>query len=266
MLIEINGVKINYELEGKEGNPCLTFSNSLAANLNMWDPQAEYFKENYRILRYDTRGHGQSEAAEPPYSLETLADDVVGLWAQLGINKSHFIGLSLGGMIGQGLALRYPDKLLSLAVCDSRADCPEQYRNNWHQRIPEVEKNGMDPLVEPTITRWFTEDCINARPEMMDEVRQMVGATSKEGYIGCAQAILGLNYLDSLDTIELPSIFIVGAQDTGTPPEAAKAMHEKVSGSIYQEIDPAAHVSNMENPTAFNKALENFLENIEKDT
>ena len=135
MLIEINGVKINYELEGKEGNPCLTFSNSLAANLNMWDPQAEYFKENYRILRYDTRGHGQSEAAEPPYSLETLADDVVGLWAQLGINKSHFIGLSLGGMIGQGLALRYPDKLLSLAVCDSRADCPEQYRNNWHQRI-----------------------------------------------------------------------------------------------------------------------------------
>ena len=121
-------------------------------------------------------------------------------------------------------------------------------------------------MVEPTITRWFTEECINAKPEMMDEVRQMVGATSKEGYIGCAQAILGLNYLDSLDTIELPSIFIVGAQDTGTPPEAAKAMHEKVSGSIYQEIDPAAHVSNMENPTAFNKALENFLENIEKDT
>ena len=201
MLIEINGVKINYELEGKEGNPCLTFSNSLAANLNMWDPQAEYFKENYRILRYDTRGHGQSEAAEPPYSLETLADDVVGLWAQLGINKSHFIGLSLGGMIGQGLALRYPDKLLSLAVCDSRADCPEQYRNNWHQRIPEVAKNGMDPLVEPTITRWFTEECINAKPEMMDEVRQMVGATSKKGYIGCAQAILGLNYLDNLDTI-----------------------------------------------------------------
>ena len=191
-------------------------------------------------------------------------DPVVELWNALGINNSHFIGLSLGGMTAQSLALQYPERLNSIAVCDSRADCPEGYRSNWHQRIPEVEKNGMEPLVEPTLQRWFTDGCRNAEPDMMDKVRAMIRSTSSFGYIGCAQAILELDYLSKLKAITLPTIFIVGAQDGGTPPEAAQAMHKEVAGSQYMEIDPAAHVSNMENPTDFNKTLESFLSGLNK--
>ncbi len=263
MQISTNDTSLNCRIDGPEGAPWLTFSNSLAADLTMWDIQTEYFKDKYRILRYDTRGHGQSEAIKGPYTLEMLADDVIGLWDELKIEKSHFIGLSLGGMIAQSLALRHPDRLHSIAVCDSRADCPEMYKSNWHQRIPEVEQNGLEPLVESTVERWFTEAFRESKPEMMDKVRRMIRSTSKQGYIGCAQAILTLNYLDRLKAIKLPSLFIVGAQDSGTPPDAARAMHKEVAHSKYVEIDPAAHVSNMENPEVFNQSLGDFLSEID---
>ena len=157
----------------------------------MWDPQVNHFKGQYRILRYDTRGHGKSEPISGAYTLDMLANDVVELWNALGIEKSHFVGLSLGGMAAQSLALHYPERLNSIAICDSRADCPEAYRSNWHQRI-------------------------------------------------------------------------VGAQDGGTPPEASQAMQKEVAGSQYMEIDPAAHVSNMENPIAFNKTLDDFLSELKQ--
>ena len=259
MKISANGISLNYEVDGPVGAPWITFSNSLAADLTMWDVQAKYFKDRYRVLRYDTRGHGKSEPVQGPYTLDMLTEDVLGLWKALGGDKSHFVGLSLGGMTAQSMALNYPEHLHSIAVCDSRADCPEAYRSNWHQRIPEVEQNGMEPLVEPTIQRWFTEDCRSAHPDMMDKVRSMIRSTSDLGYIGCAHAILGLDYLSQLKTISLPAIFIVGAQDGGTPPEAAQEMHNQVLNSQYVEIDPAAHVSNMENPETFNRALEKFF-------
>jgi len=262
MQISANGISLNYEVDGPDGAPWVTFSNSLAADLTMWDVQAEHFKDRYRVLRYDTRGHGKSEPLRGPYTLDMLAADVLALWEELKVTKSHFVGLSLGGMTAQCLALNNTDRLHSMAVCDSRADCPEGYRTNWHQRIPEVEKNGMEPLVEPTIQRWFTDDCRSAHPDMMDRVRNMIRSTSSLGYIGCAHAILGLDYLSQLKDISLPAIFIVGAQDGGTPPEAAQDMHKEVSGSQYAEIDPAAHVSNMENPDAFNNVLDNFLSGL----
>ena len=262
MQIATNNTSLNCKIDGPEGAPWLTFSNSLAADLTMWDIQADYFKDRYRILRYDTRGHGQSEAIQGPYTLKMLADDVIGLWDELEIEKSHFVGLSLGGMIAQSLALKYPDRLHSIAVCDSRADSPEMYRANWTQRIPEVEQNGLEPLVETTVERWFTDACRESKPEMIDQVRKMIRSTSKQGYIGCAQAILNLDYLTQLKEINLPAIFIVGAQDGGTPPEAALAMHEEVTNSKYVEIDPAAHVSNMENPEVFNQSLDDFLSEI----
>jgi len=120
----------------------------------------------------------------------------------------------------------------------------------------------MDPLVEPTLQRWFTDACRDAQPEMMDKVRAMVRSTTSLGYVGCAHAILGLDYLSQLKNVKLPTIFIVGAQDGGTPPEASQAMHKEVAGSQYMEIDPAAHVSNMENSKAFNKTLDDFLSGL----
>lgn len=261
----MTNVSINYEVSGPDGAPWITFSNSLAADLSMWDPQCKFFEKRYRILRYDTRGHGKSTSPQGPYTLDMLGDDVIELWDNLKIGKSHFVGLSLGGMIAQNLALRHPNRLISIAVCDSRADCPEGYKANWHQRIPEVEKFGMAPLIESTVQRWFTDECRAAEPEMIDRVKAMIGSTSNQGYIGCAQAILGLDYLAELKNISIPAIFIVGAQDTGTPPEAAKAMHQQVKTSQFVEINPAAHVSNLENPIQFNDAIDNFLSNAENN-
>jgi len=259
MQANINGFSMHYEIEGPEDAPWLTFSNSLAADLTMWDPQAAHLKDRFRILRYDTRGHGGTEAAPGPYSFEMLSDDVITLWDELGIRQSHFVGLSLGGMTAQCLALNNPDRLLSLVVSDSRADVPDAYRDFWMGRIPVIERDGVEPLVEPTLERWFTEKGRETKAALMDDVRAMVRRTSEAGYIGCAQAILGLNYLEDLNKITLPTLFVVGAQDGGTPPEASRAMHERVSGSHYVEIDPGSHVCNLENPTDFNTALDAFL-------
>ncbi|MEE2745529.1 MAG: 3-oxoadipate enol-lactonase [Pseudomonadota bacterium] len=240
----------------------LTFSNSLATSLDMWESQVQYFRENYNILTYDTRGHGSSAATIGPYSLEMLADDVIELWDSLNIEKSHFIGLSLGGMIAQNLALNYPDRLLSVLICDSRADCTGPYRENWYKRIPNVEQNGLEILVDASIERWFTERFREENHNKIEQMKNMIRNTSVDGYVGCANAILDLDNLNKLAEINVPTGFIVGAQDSGTPPEAARAMHKKVQNARYFEIDPAAHISNVENPQAFNKIVKDFLNNI----
>ena len=258
----INGLTMRYEIEGPEDAPWLTFSNSLAADLTMWDPQAAHLKDRFRILRYDTRGHGSTEAPAGPYSFEALAADVLALWDELGIQQSHFVGLSLGGMTAQCLALNNADRLLSLVISDSRGDVPDAYRDFWMSRILMIEADGVEPVVEPTLERWFTEDGRASQPDLMDDVRAMVRRTSTAGYIGCAQAILELNYLDHLDQITLPTLFIVGAQDGGTPPEASQGMHDRVAGSGYVEIDPGSHVCNLENPGEFNAALDGFLGDV----
>ncbi len=258
MKAEVNGISINYRVDGENGE-WLVLSNSLSSNHTMWDAEAEVWSRDYRVLRYDTRGHGDSEATQAPYTLDLLIGDVTGLMDEIGIETAHYVGLSLGGMTGLGFALKAPERLKTLTVCDARADAPAAFRNAWDDRIALLREKGMEAIVEPTIERWFTPAFRAGNPDILEKVRGMIRGTSDEGYIGCGRAIQNLYYLPRLGEIGVPTLFVAGAQDMATPPDAVEAMHQAVPGSQYALIDPAGHLSNIENPDPFMAAVGGFL-------
>jgi len=259
MKITANGISINYTLEGPASAPVVTLSHSLATNLSMWDPQMPVLTSRYRVLRYDTRGHGGTDAPEGPYSLEMLAEDVRALLQALGIARTHFIGLSMGGFIGQILALKYPQMLHGLILCDTSSRVPPEAKPTWEERIKVTRTQGMEPHVESTIGRWFTAPFQEKRAEVVDRVRPMIRATSPRGYIGCCQAIAVLDLADRLHAISAPTLIIVGEDDPGTPVAASRTIHERIKGSELVILKSASHLSNIEQPEAFNRAVSTFL-------
>lgn len=254
-----NGISVNYTLEGPASAPVVMLSHSLAANLGMWDPQMKALTAGFRVLRYDTRGHGATDAPAGAYSLEQLADDAVALLAALGIQKTHWIGLSMGGMIGQTLALKAPERLASLVLCDTSSRVPAEAKPMWDERIRIAETQGLEPLVEPTIGRWFTAPFRERRREVVDRVRAMIRATDPRGYVGCCHAIAALNLTDRLSAIRVPTLVVVGEDDPGTPVAAARVIHEQIKGSELTIIPSASHLSNIEQPEAFTAAVTGFL-------
>jgi 3-oxoadipate enol-lactonase len=251
--IKANGIDINYTLEGPEGAPVILFSNSLASNLHMWDGQAAAFSGKYRVLRADTRGHGKTEATPPPYTVQLLLDDAIALLDALGIDKVHFCGLSLGGMIGQRFGAFHGDRLLSLTVCDTTSQMREP--EIWDVRIEAARKNGIPSIVGPTISRWFTEDFIASGDPVIDKIRTMIAGTSMDGFVGCCQAIQRVDHVDLLGEVKTPTLIIVGKQDMSTPVEAARFINDHVAGSKLVILDPSAHLSNVEQQDAFTAAL-----------
>lgn len=262
MNVTVNGVGINYTLEGPTSAPVVTLSHSLATDLSMWNPQLPALASRYRVLCFDTRGHGGSDVPPGPYSLEQLAEDARGLLEALGIERTHFVGLSMGGMIGQSLGLKYPAMLRSLVLCDTTSRVPPDAKPQWDERIHLAETQGMDPLVEPTIARWFTAPFRERRPDVVDGVRRMIRATNPRGYVGCCHAIAALNLTDRINAITLPTLIIVGEDDPGTPVAASRTIHEQIRGSELVILKSAAHLSNMEQPDAFTHALTTFLTKI----
>jgi 3-oxoadipate enol-lactonase len=240
----------------------VTLSHSLATDLSMWDPQLEALRTQYRVLRYDTRGHGDTEAPAGAYALEQLADDARALLAALGIARTHWVGLSMGGMIGQTMALTTPEIFSSLVLCDTSSRIPAEARPLWQERIKTAETQGMEPLVEPTIGRWFTPPFIAGRPDVVDRVRAMIRATPPPGYAGCCHAISRLDLTDRLGTIRLPTLIVVGEDDQGTPVAASKAIQERIKGSQLEILKSAAHLSNIEQPDAFSRAVTGFLSTV----
>jgi 3-oxoadipate enol-lactonase len=257
MTVTTNGIDIHYTLEGK--GPLVTMSHSLGCNLTMWDEQARFLKQRYQVLRLDTRGHGQTSAPAGAYTLEQLAEDLCGLLTELGITQTHFVGLSMSDMIGQVFALRYPHMVQSLALCDTTSRIPPDGWPIWEERIRTVQANGMEALVESTIEAWFTAAFREQRRDVTDRVRAMLRSTPPQGYIGCCHAIPNLNTTDRLGEIRCPTIVIVGDQDPRTPVVAARTIHEALPSSELVVLKSASHLSNMEQPEAFNKALLDFL-------
>ncbi len=258
MKISANGIDINYTVEGE--GPWVTMSHSLACNLHMWDEEARRLSKRYKVLRYDTRGHGTSGAPAGAYTLELLADDLHALLRALGVSSTHFVGLSMGGMIGQTYALKYPGVFKSLALCDTTSSYPAAAAGLWAERIKTVETQGMEPLVAPTLARWFTEPFRKARPEVVEKVAAMIRTTPAPGYVGCSHAIPKINLTARLGEIRCPSLVIVGKDDPGTPVAMAEEIHHALPGSELVIIPSAAHLSNLEQPDAFNQALGKFLD------
>ncbi|HEY7243794.1 MAG TPA: alpha/beta fold hydrolase [Xanthobacteraceae bacterium] len=258
MQVKANGIAINCRIDGPEGAPWLIWSNSLATNLESWEDQAREFKPAFRVLRYDQRGHGGTEAPAGRYSFETLIADALGLMDALSISKAHFAGLSMGGATALGMAEKHPERLDRVIVCDSGCQSTPASAQQWEERIAVAQKQGMEALIEPTIARWFPADVIQANPPYLDQVRNMIGSTPATGFVGCAAALADHNYAEAVGTVKRPVLFLVGERD-GVTPAAMRKLHQALPGSRYVELAGAGHISNLDQPEGFNRAVREFL-------
>jgi 3-oxoadipate enol-lactonase len=257
MKVKANGITINYQIDGPDGAPWLVFSNSLATTLAMWDEQAAALKDRYRVLRYDQRGHGASDAPAGRYQFDTLLADAIGLMDALSIRTAHFAGLSMGGATALGLAERHPERLGRIIVCDSPCQSTPQSSQQWEERIAIAQQKGMEALVEPTIARWFPPETLAENPPHLDKVRAMIRATPVNGFVGCAAALADHDYASAIGTVKSPVLFLVGAKDAPGP--AMRKLAERLPGSHFVELPGAGHISNMDRPAQFTRAIRDFL-------
>jgi 3-oxoadipate enol-lactonase len=225
----------------------------------MWAPQMAELERRFTVLRFDTRGHGGSEAPAGAYTFDQLTDDVLGLLDALKIGRTHFCGLSMGGMIGQHLALKAPGRIDRLVLADTTSRMPAEAQPLWAERIRVATGQGMEPLVQPTLERWFTAPWRAAHPEVMAQIGGLIRATPVAGYVGCTQAIAGIDVTDRLHEVKAPTLVIVGDQDVGTPPAMSEAIAAAIPGARLEIIPGASHLSNIEQADAFNRLLLDFL-------
>jgi len=258
MKAKINGIEINYELHGKEGAPWLVLSHSLACTVRMWDPQLEAFKGGWRILNYDMRGHGQTSAPATPYTLEMLADDVLGLVSSLKIKNAVYCGLSIGGMIGQTIALRGPGPFRAMVLADTTHAQPPEALKQWEDRIRIAQSQGMKALLDSTMERWFTPPFRNS--PAAKKIADLILKTPVAGYVGCGRAIMGLNTTARLKDIRLPVLAITGEADGAAP--GTRHIGATIPGAKFVGIPNAAHIANVEQVEAFNRALREFLSSL----
>lgn len=260
MHLDVNGISFNIEIDGPEDAPWLTFSHSLATQLRSWDAQVAMMSDRFRCLRYDQRGHGGSSATPGPYTFPMLEADAIGILDALEIEATHWAGLSIGGMIGYGLAINHPDRILSLTAGDSRANAPPDYQDYFQHRIDLARDEGMDALAQATVERWFTPESVAAEIPVLETVRGWVRTTDPVGHEGCCEALKKLSYGPDMHRIQCPTLIIGGAKDKGAPPDKLKAEAvDAIPNCVHAIVPDAGHQSALENPAAFNDAFEKFL-------
>lgn len=260
--LHANGIEIAYRIDGDGAptRPWLVLSHALACDHSMWDGQAEAFSRALNVLRYDTRGHGATSAPAGEYAFDQLADDLKALLDGVGIQRAHLVGLSMGGMIAQVAALRWPLRFASLTLADTSSRYPAEMRVTWEQRIAAVKTpQGMHAVVPATLERWFTAGFRQLRPDATAKIGALIRATPVNGYIGCAHAISRLNVTARLGAISCPTLVLVGEEDHSTPLSMAEEIVRAIPGARLERIAGAAHLSCVEQPDRFNAALRAFL-------
>lgn len=252
----IGGEPFNIEVSGRPDGPPLVLSNSLSSNLTMWDPQMPALAKRFRVIRYDSRGHGKSVAGPGPYSIAGLAADALAIMDHLGIARAHWCGLSKGGMVGQWLLTHHPARIARavLANTAARMTPPEL----WNGRMRNARANGMAALVEPTLQRWFTAEFLQGAPDVADRIRAMVAATPVEGYCGCCAAIRDMDQTESIRAIQAPVLLVSGDRDPATTPAMMALMAERIPDARLVSL-AASHISNIERPAEFTRAMMEFL-------
>ena len=259
--VNVNGVDIAYRFDGPQDGRVLLAANSLMANGSMWDWNVPALADRYRVLRYDKRGHGKSGVTPGPYSIAQLADDAVGLLDALKIEKVHFMGLSIGGMIGQQLGARYPERILSLSLCNTASEMPP--RSLWEDRFQTACSQGLAGLVDGTIGRWFTAPFVERAPHDIEKVRQMILATNVDGYIGCGSAVRDMAQSTMLLKIKAPTLVLSGRHDPACTVDQGIVLNRLIDGSQMVIIEDAAHLSNIEQPARFNQAVREFIDSVD---
>lgn len=248
----------NFQISGPADAPALVLSHSLATNLSMWDRVEPYLAGHFRVIRYDTRGHGATPNQVKVPTLADLERDVVELLDHLSIPRAHFAGLSLGGLVGLGLALDHPGRLISLVVCDAGPGGSVAARANWDERIAQVSSNGIDVIIESTLERWFGE-AFRADAKAMEWMRAIVKNTTPRGYIDCARVVQAFDIRSRLGAIAAPTLLLTGENDSSAPPSVVQAMHQLIPNSRFVALPGAGHLSAAEQPAAFAAAVTHFL-------
>jgi 3-oxoadipate enol-lactonase len=253
---DLPNVRLHYALSGPPAAPVLILSNSLGTNLSMWDAQASAFEKQFRLLRYDMRGHGQSSAPPPPYAVPGLARDILSLADSLSIPRFHFCGLSIGGMIGMSLALQAPDHLNKLVLCNTAPKIGTL--EFWTTRIQTVQSKGMKEVAGAVTARWFTPGFQQSSPEKVASAIRVLESLDPHGYLGGCTAVRDFDFRESVSQIRTPTLVVSGTHDPAATAADGRLLAEQISGARYVELD-TSHLSNIEAPAQFNDAVLSFL-------
>ncbi|MDB5420431.1 MAG: 3-oxoadipate enol-lactonase [Brevundimonas sp.] len=251
-----DGCRVSYHFDGPDDAPVLLLSNSLGTDLEMWAPQIEAWTRTFRVLRYDQRGHGASDAPAGAYSMDRLGRDVVELLDALQLAKVHFCGLSLGGMVGQWLGVHASDRLNRLVLANTSSWMGPP--SGWDARIALVREQGMAPLAQASVERWFTPEFVAAAPDAIAPIVTTLKATNPVGYAGCCAAIRDMDMRRVAALIGCPTLVIGGLRDPSTPPSHSEALAAAISGSRIEMLE-AAHLANIEEPRPFAEAVRAHL-------
>ncbi|MFV8375140.1 3-oxoadipate enol-lactonase [Flavobacterium sp. LB1P71] len=256
--IKMQNTVLNYVFDDFKKQHTIVFSNSLGTDLTMWDKQVELLGKEFNILRYDTRGHGKSEATEGEYSIEMLGNDVLDLLDSLKIEKVNFCGLSIGGLTGQWLGIHASKRLNKLILCNTGVKIGN--KEGWNTRIETVQKNGLDSIVSGTQERWFTTEFVSENKGEVDSVLATFVQTPVAGYISCCAAVRDADFTDEVSKISVPTLIISGTEDLVTTIKEGDFLMEKIPNSLLAALK-TAHISNIEKADDFTKLLIEFIKN-----
>jgi 3-oxoadipate enol-lactonase len=262
MTATINGYELAHSLHGNPKRPVVVLSHALATSMDIWDYQLPLLAQRFRVLRYDLRGHGRSAAPGSSYTFEELASDVAALLDHLEIARAAFVGLSIGGMVGQVFALRYPEKLSGLVLCSTGSRTEPQAKTIIEDRILKIRADGLNSQLGATLTRWFSAKFIEEAPATMAWVSDLILATSVDGYTGCARAIQNLDLTDALSQIQVKTLIVPGEFDLAFPEKISRVINQKIPNSDLVLLKGAAHLGNVEQAHLFNEILLGFLGRI----
>lgn len=259
MKVTVNGIAINYRVDGISDGPWVTFGNSLLTDLSIWDEQVNALGDRFRILRYDHRGHGDTDASSGRYSFDLLAADAVGLLDALSIERTHFVGISMGGTTGALLASRHPGRIRTLTMCDCRPRSTPASQALWQDRYEFARLKGVEPVVEPTLTSWFAADFLQASADLTFALRSMMAATSLDGYLGCVAALQNYDLRSTIDELALPMLLLAGSND-GNAPAVLSELSTRLPDATFAVVSDAGHISNVEGSAQFTALLAEFLD------
>jgi 3-oxoadipate enol-lactonase len=262
MRLPLNGRSIAYDLVGPDTAPTVCITHSLASDGGSWAEQVPaLLQAGFRVLRIDMRGHGGSDPVAGDYTMADLAGDVAAVLDGLAIPRVHYIGLSIGGMLGQAFALSHQSKLISIMWCDTLPASPSGARAAWDERMGIVRNaNSLEPIGDATMDRWFTPAFKTQNPKRWQQIRDTIVTTTPAGYLGCSTAILGFDFTGQLGAVRVPTLVVCGAEDPGTPAPENKKLADLVPGGRYEEIAGMRHFPNVEAPDAFNRIMLGWLE------
>lgn len=260
--VQVDGGALQVHDDGAKGQPCVLLAHSIMTSAQMWAPQVAHLTGlGYRVLRPDSRGHGGSRDEDSPLTIDRLAEDVVRVLDTLGIERAHFVGLSLGGMVGFALGQQHAARLESLVICDARADSPPAFAQPWDERIAQAREQGMASLVGPTLDRWFGDRLAGLDRRWEAELRQAIASTTVDGFVATARALQDFDYTPGLSSMPPHATLIVGEKD-GVLPGVMADIARRMPRCELEVIPAAGHLPNLEQPAAFNRALQRHLERV----